>query len=77
METKQKTLLGCAFGMPIVAAMMIAAAPAPLKADADCLYAGESYSEGACVESVCVDPYWGQKCLGGRWSSCTNCTTPL
>lgn len=39
----------------------------------DCTYAGQCYSIGACVQSVCAEGS-SQKCSnGGSWGACGSC----
>jgi hypothetical protein len=79
MNAKQKLSLGGALVLPLAAAAFVVLAPATLRAETECLYAGKPYSLGACIPSVCA-PTYGQKCIegdeGGEWSGCTLCNDP-
>ena len=56
----------------LAAYFVLAPGVSPAHAAGSCLYEGKSYSEGACVQSVCTTGE-GQKCENGSWSSCQTC----
>lgn len=63
-----------AFTLPTVAAAVylvgVAYGIVPLYASTSCYYAGQEYSDGACVQS-CANS--GQICNQGAWMSCSSC----
>ncbi len=73
MLLKQKLGLGGALLLPSLAGALVFAVPATADAQTTCLYAGQPYSVGACIASVCTPPK-AQMCLaGGTWTTCSNC----
>ena len=73
MLKKQRVALVLSFSLPVVAGVAL---ETTAEAFADCLYAGQSYSPGACIQSVCSDGK-SQICLSqGEWSGCANCDDP-
>ncbi len=67
--------------MVAVAAMAWFGASSSLEAHSGigCMYAGQCYSAGACIQSVCGGNGRGQKCstplpdCEGAWSACGGC----
>lgn len=81
MRSKQKTALFLSLGLPLLAAgAAVLMTETPVKADGDCVYASQHYSEGACLKSVCTPPA-AQQCAFNAgmyyWTDCQSCTPPL
>jgi hypothetical protein len=78
---KQRAALSLSLGLPLAAlTASLVLTEKPLLADCNCLYAGQQYSQGACIQSVCA-PGYSQLCYVNfnqcMWSSCNGCTPPL
>jgi len=77
--TRQQVAGFASFVAPAVYALALSVAlPAGVVADeacSGCWYAGQAYSHGGCVQSVCA-PLHGQQCLNGAWTGCGACNDP-
>lgn len=83
MNSKQKTSLGLALGLPVAAASVLVSLPATVQARGgngeNCYYNsnplfGGWYSPGSCIQSVCP-PGKSQGCMcSGDWSGCGDCS---
>jgi hypothetical protein len=72
-RVKQVVAGALAVGLPLAATVMFMLMSAPVYADGGiCIYAGQEYSEGGCVRSVCTAPEV-QMCVGGVWTGCRPC----
>lgn len=75
---KEQTAASFAAILPVAAGLaFVSVSPTRVAADGVvCYYAGQQYSQGACIRSVCEPPQ-SQRCSAeGTWSACSSCSEP-
>jgi hypothetical protein len=55
------------------AAVVFALFSVPVRASATCTYETKTYSQGACIRSICESPFAQQCQEDGSWGNCKGC----